>query len=858
MIPLQISIENFMCYKERLDELNLEDIHVACLSGKNGHGKTALLDAITWVLWGKSRARTQNELLHQGENSMQVILDFASQTQKYRVTRIHTKGKGSSSGKTELNLEILLNGSATSIMGNTIRDTEHKIIKLLNLDYETFINTSYLRQGDADHFTKSNPSERKQILSEVLDLSYYEHLENISKEKSKKFKNEVANKKAIVSSKSLDISDKSYLQEKLRQAELKITKLTPKEQELSIYYSSLLSKKETLSRDKLEQNRLNSSIENSLKEFKELTMQLDNWTKEISDLENLIKRSDEISNKKIDLDNMKLLLSKYDEDLIKLKDFEKELIILEQSIYFEEEMLSKDLITAKSLYESKLKPALTEIEILNQQIAIIEKEKSVNNIALESLASKITAKEKISLQIKELEIQNKNLESNMNETRNKFNILEQVNAICPICEQNLDPNSKKTITFNLEKSGLESKTIYIENTHTISEFQIQLDLHTYEINNDQKKITDLNKILESKLIESNMKLHNCNDLITQIPEVVKRITEITHIIEDGNFKLPEREKKSKISKNISMISYNPEEHMKIKKEYIQLKEYEELYVHLEQARQRTELITTLISENSNSAQKRKSEIAIWKSDLSEIETRLTDAIDIESEINDSVTKLKSIRENVQNQVSEKSILNNQIESISKTEKDINDLNTKIKSDSKEIEIYDELAFAFGRNGIQALLIERSVPQIQNTANELLSRLTHNRMAIKLTFQKGRIDRLTGLHSEELDISISDEIGTRNYETFSGGETFRIDFAIRIALSKLLASRSGAPLPILFIDEGFGSQDSEGQEKLIEAIQSIQNDFEKIIVITHIDQMKENFDQIIEVTKSGTGSKIQII
>tara|TARA_X000001036_G_C20158263_1_gene594288 strand:+ start:382 stop:594 length:213 start_codon:yes stop_codon:yes gene_type:complete len=59
MIPIQISIENFMCYKERVDELNLADVHVACLSGKNGHGKTALLDAITWVLWGKSRSRTK-------------------------------------------------------------------------------------------------------------------------------------------------------------------------------------------------------------------------------------------------------------------------------------------------------------------------------------------------------------------------------------------------------------------------------------------------------------------------------------------------------------------------------------------------------------------------------------------------------------------------------------------------------------------------------------------------------------------------------------------------------------------------------------------------------------------------------
>ena len=113
------------------------------------------------------------------------------------------------------------------------------------------------------------------------------------------------------------------------------------------------------------------------------------------------------------------------------------------------------------------------------------------------------------------------------------------------------------------------------------------------------------------------------------------------------------------------------------------------------------------------------------------------------------------------------------------------------------------------------------------------------MAIKFQLVAGRKDSRTGMVSEELDIKVSDEVGTRNYETFSGGEAFRINFAIRIALSKLLARRSGAPLPILFIDEGFGSQDLEGQEKLIQSIQSIQNDFEKIIVITHIEQIKDS-------------------
>ena len=155
------------------------------------------------------------------------------------------------------------------------------------------------------------------------------------------------------------------------------------------------------------------------------------------------------------------------------------------------------------------------------------------------------------------------------------------------------------------------------------------------------------------------------------------------------------------------------------------------------------------------------------------------------------------------------------------------------------------------------MIERAVPQLQETANELLTRLTENRMTIKFELIEGRTDRLSGLPSEELEISISDELGTRNYETFSGGESFRIDFAIRIALSKLLASRSGAPLPILFIDEGFGSQDSSGQEKLTEVIQSIQSEFEKIIVITHMEQMKESFEETIQVVKTESGSTFRV-
>ena len=111
--------------------------------------------------------------------------------------------------------------------------------------------------------------------------------------------------------------------------------------------------------------------------------------------------------------------------------------------------------------------------------------------------------------------------------------------------------------------------------------------------------------------------------------------------------------------------------------------------------------------------------------------------------------------------------------------------------------------------------------------------------------------------ETLDIKISDDLGTRNYEMFSGGEAFRINFAIRIALSKLLARRAGAPLPTLIIDEGFGTQDSVGIERIKEAINSIQEDFDKIIVITHIEELRDAFPTRINVTKTAEGSMFEM-
>jgi exonuclease SbcC len=168
--------------------------------------------------------------------------------------------------------------------------------------------------------------------------------------------------------------------------------------------------------------------------------------------------------------------------------------------------------------------------------------------------------------------------------------------------------------------------------------------------------------------------------------------------------------------------------------------------------------------------------------------------------------------------------------------------------------YEDLRQAFGKRGVPAMIIETVVPELETSANELLGRMTDGRLHVRIETQK---EIRTGELREALDIIISDELGSRSYELYSGGESFRINFAIRIALSRLLARRAGAQLRSLFIDEGFGTQDASGREHLISAINSIQDDFDRILVITHIDELKEAFPARIEVRKTASGSMFSL-
>ena len=172
--------------------------------------------------------------------------------------------------------------------------------------------------------------------------------------------------------------------------------------------------------------------------------------------------------------------------------------------------------------------------------------------------------------------------------------------------------------------------------------------------------------------------------------------------------------------------------------------------------------------------------------------------------------------------------------------------------------YKQIERAFGKDGVPALLIEQVLPQIEAKANETLERLSDGMMSVRFVTQARFKDKSREDMKETLEIQISDSAGVRDYELYSGGEAFRVNFAIRLALSEVLAQRAGARLQTLVIDEGFGSQDALGRQRLVEAINLVRADFAKILVITHIDELKDAFPTRIEVEKGERGSVVSVV
>ena len=222
MIPLTLELKNFLSYGEQTQRADFKDYSLICLSGKNGHGKSALLDALTWAIWGQARKTTgttkaDEGLLRLGQTRMLVSLEFLFAGNTYRVRREFAKTYGKPYSALDFELFDNTTNRFISLTDKTVRATQTKIENLIGLDYETFINTAFLRQGQSNEFSKKSAKERKHILATILGLSKYDALQQQALEKIRQYNEEKRSIAAIQEQLGQDLAREDQINAQIQQ-----------------------------------------------------------------------------------------------------------------------------------------------------------------------------------------------------------------------------------------------------------------------------------------------------------------------------------------------------------------------------------------------------------------------------------------------------------------------------------------------------------------------------------------------------------------------------------------------------------------------------------------------------------------
>ena len=860
MIPQRLSVRNFLCYRENVPTLDFQGIHVACLCGQNGHGKSALLDAVTWCLWGEARGKTQDDLISYGADECRVELEFLSRDTSYRVIRSRSRAGGRRrQGVSDLQFQVLGSDAAIAITGDHIRETQAKIEQTIGMDYDAFINSAFLLQGRADEFTNKTPADRKAVLSKILGLEAYDRIQERARQRldeGKSSSSEIEGSLGRMRSDLENIGDPAI---ELAEVKMRLDDVNRQTEE---------------SRGRVEGLRAQVGELDSLREsLTELGVNITGIRSDIEQLESALSASQRRLRGYLDLIQEADPIRQGSERLILARN---RLETLEEArgrydqLGESKNQLQRSIDTSRTLLEAKIAQLVRRVHVelgpkagaeteLAGQLAQVQQRLNgldQEKVQVAGLRDRLT---KTSTAIGEAQGTAERYLVEGKELAAKLEFLEKSGggeAVCPLCQTSLGHDGCTALSHTYTTDIQAKRNLYRQNQQRLKQLETEkTDMELEWGQRDQALTTSLREG-QSKLQELESRIQESREAQKTLDEERKQVQAAQSSLASGDFASAEQSELKAIEDQIQSLGYDDEARQQSYAETRELAHFEERQGQLTQAE-------ASLSAEQESLARTQDILNRRRIDLEQAQERRTTGEQSISELPQLQTGLKAAESGLaelestrQTTTARLGYLDGEVRRLQSLRREVSRDSARLTALKEDEGIYQELVTAFGRQGIQAMLIETVVPRLEEEANLLLGRMTDNRMQVKLETQRERRSG-RGDPIETLEINVSDELGPRSYEMYSGGEAFRVNLSLRIALSKVLAQRMGAPLPTLFIDEGFGSQDAAGRERILDVISAIENDFDKIIVVTHLDDMKDVFPVRIEVQKGDDGSTFWI-
>lgn len=1009
MIPQRLILKNFLSYRDLT--LDFHGLHTACICGPNGSGKSSLLEAITWGVWGQSRASVEDHLIHIGTKESKVDFIFRAQNQLFRVIRTRHRGQGTS---LEFQGAPLPSSPAIApqfrtLTGRSVRATQQRITQCIKLDYDTFVNSAYLRQGRADEFMLKRPSERKQILADLLKLDQYDGLSEQARDKARQLKGQITlleqtqtelaaqldRKGAIAQDyhalvgqiedlrQHIDTAQSQYQQLQTqhyqRQTWIQQLKWQKEHHQVALQEHerlcqewevlqhqhqqivTLLAQEHTITTGYYQWQQIQTLEEQESRKFRSHQVLWENYqhlhqthqqtlNQQRQQLQIVESRLKDIEEQRQEIQEILHKQSEVDTAFQKLELARRQLKTLDQQHGKVAPLLQRkqELQRERDRQQARLQARLEELQVTAQHLraqqqehpqleeAAVEVATQVKTLEaqqsyLEQVRQKASERRQF---IERLQEQQRQYQTQLATLDHTLQLLKTPGANCPLCARPLEVQIWQNVLdqHQNEHQELLNHIWVIREQLLVSEREIQVLQEEFEnLNRIQHdygaaksregqlqaqlhrtidRVETLQK-LEQNVTELEQLLHTENyvpELQTELQELEKTLASLNydernHALARGEVdrwrwaesryyelkqahkrvvqidqhqrqlqgqwqhlkqeiesveEAPEQQQIVTLEAEIRALNYNLDYHEQLRRSLRKSQDWSLRYRELQQARQHYPTLQAHQQELSQKLNHKIHHLQTLKGQISTLEHQICQTPDCI----ESMETLEHTLRHHQQQLEENNIrfgqLQQQLHDLEDFQHHWEEEQERLNALRYQQRVYEELAQAFGKNGIQALMIENVLPQLEAEANRILSRLSANQLQIQFATQ--RASRQTSRQSkwiDTLDILIADTQGTRPYETYSGGEGFRINFSIRLALARLLAQRSGAPLQMLIIDEGFGTQDQEGCDRLVAAINAIASDFACILAITHIPHLKEAFQTHVEVWKTNEGSQVRI-
>ena len=795
---ISINIKNFRVI--RSVNIDFSD-QVIGIIGQNGSGKSSIIEAISWVLYGNIATRSgKDEIKSEFANpqdNCEVSFFFSINGEKYKIIRRLI-------GKREHPEVQLFRGDNSESVG--VKETQKYVAELLGLDWKGF-NTSFLaRQQELNALSDLQPKKRQDHLAGMLGIEKVDKAIRRIKEDIKRYKDRI-------SLLETQIGESSQLEKRIADLSRKQTELKHKHDKLK----SELTSAEMLLKEKAD---IYQKFQETQSEWVKLSTQVkavnDTIVNQNNILNNLNKEKEELQKLYLEAEKLRIEIA----ELPQLKqDFESSKTAQNQyKIALQLQNRINEQNNKKEKISIELRGLTKDIENYKSQLAEIPE--NIESLAGQCRIELDDKREKYSDQkalVETAKSEIKVLKQQMKEI-DKFG----PESICDRCQRPLGddlPDIKEHLNQELNKLSLQ----YEKKSQKLMELEkigLELKSKSVKLEKSINLFREINiKISSSKREKSNYQ-QQLQDIELSINKDIKQLEQIDGVkfdekqFSDLSIKIKGFEKKQEIlNRYQGKLSRQPIVDEEISKTGSRIKFSEQ---ELSDMNNRLEKMT--FSESS--FQSAKEELGLAQIEMDNIKKRYYE----------NNTELEVTQKDFESQIE-------RLEQLQKISQKLDE--------SRDKQFYGQkLSVLFSE--FREHLISRIRPTLADFSSRLMEEMSDGRYSMV------ELD-------EDYNLRLMDSGKFFGVERYSGGEKDLANLCLRLSISLALTESAGLDRSFIILDEVFGSQDDNRKELILKALANLKQRFPQILLITHVEDIRDRVDALIELERQPSGwSEIKIL